>query len=111
MTSAAYWVCASVTALSAFISLFFSTLAVRTSSGLARTNALYATARTLPLAAVSVVPFFHHSRSWLIALAVTLTLVQALDALIGVRIRDRKETWGPASTAVLNLAALLWLVS
>ena len=111
MTSAAYWTCAAITSLSAFISLFFSTRAVMTSSGLTQTNALYATARALPLAVVSLVPFFHHSRSWLIALAVILTSVQALDALIGVRIRDRKETWGPASTAALNLAALVWLVS
>jgi hypothetical protein len=111
MTSAAYWACSGITALSALISLFFSTQAVRTASGLARTNALYATARPLPLTAVSLVPFFHHSRTWVIALATILTAVQALDALIGVRIRDRKETWGPASTAALNLAALLWLVS
>lgn len=111
MTSAAYWACAGITALSAFMSLFFSTRAVRTSTGLAQTHALYATARALPLAAASLVPFVSHSRAWLIALATVLTAVQALDALIGARIRDRKETWGPASTAALNLAALLWLVS
>ena len=111
MTSVAYWACAGITALSAFISLFFATQAVRTTRGLAQTNALYATARALPLAAVSLVPFFHHSRPWLIALAVIMTAVQTLDALIGVRIRDRKETWGPASTAALNLAALVWLIS
>jgi hypothetical protein len=111
VTSAAYWVCAGVTALNAFISLFFSTRAVLTSSGMAQTNALYAAARALPLAAVSLVPFVHHSRAWLIALATILTAVQALDALIGIRIRDRKETWGPACTAALNLAALVWLVS
>ena len=111
MTSTPYWVCAGITTLNAFISLFFSTRAVRTSDGLARTNALYATARALPLAAGSLVPLFSGSRTWLIALATILTVVQALDAFIGVRIRDRKETWGPASTAALNLMALVWLVS
>ena len=56
-------------------------------------------------------PFAYHSRPVLVVLALVMTVVQALDALIGVSIGDGKETWGPASTAVLNGAALIWLVA
>jgi hypothetical protein len=108
---AQYWACAGITALSACTSLFFVARAISVSTGLARTNARYAAARCLPLALVSFVPFFLHSRPLLVGLAVVMTMVQALDAIIGVSIKDRMETWGPASTAVLNGAALVWLLS
>lgn len=109
--NAAYWVCASITALSACISLFFVVRAIGAATGLARTNARYAAARCLPLALISFVPFFHHSRPFLVALALVMTMVQALDAFIGASIKDRMETWGPASTAILNGAALVWLLT
>jgi hypothetical protein len=40
-----------------------------------------------------------------------MIIVQACDAGIGVAIKDRMKTFGPAGTAVLNLAALIWLPS
>jgi hypothetical protein len=39
-----------------------------------------------------------------------MIIVQAGDAAIGARIRDRMKTLGPAGTAVLNLAAIVWLL-
>lgn len=39
-----------------------------------------------------------------------MTIVQAGDAVIGVRIRDRLKTVGPALTAAANLAALVNLM-
>jgi hypothetical protein len=39
-----------------------------------------------------------------------MIIVQAFDAAIGLTIKDRMKTFGPAGTAVANLAALLWLV-
>jgi hypothetical protein len=109
--SAAYWTCAVISALSALTSLFFSARAAVTDEGHARTNARYVVARSFPLTVVAVIPLFHHSTQWEIAVALCLVIVQALDAGIGVTIRDRKETAGPALTAALNLAALLWLIS
>jgi hypothetical protein len=94
---ASYWACAGITALSARISLFFVARAIGASTGLAQTNARYAAARCLPLALVSFVPFFHHSRPFLVALALVMTLIQALDAFIGVSIKDRMETLGGTS--------------
>jgi hypothetical protein len=39
-----------------------------------------------------------------------MIIVQAGDAIIGGLIRDRVKTLGPAGTAVVNLAAMIWLL-
>ena len=104
--SLAFTVCALVTAVSAFISLGFSLAAARAPGG---AIALYSCARSIALALISVIPFLNGSVGWLEAIAVCMVIVQALDAAIGVVIRDRMKTFGPAGTAAANLAALLWL--
>jgi hypothetical protein len=40
-----------------------------------------------------------------------MIIVQICDAAIGVVIGDRMKTFGPAGTALLNLAAVVWLLS
>jgi hypothetical protein len=40
-----------------------------------------------------------------------MTILQALDAGVGVTIKDRMKTFGPAAMAVTNLAALVWFIS
>lgn len=105
-----FLVCAAITAVSAFISLGFSIRAVVVSAGDTRQTAMYATARSFALAAVAVVPFLGGSRSWLLAVATAMTIVQAIDAWIGWRAHDPLETYGPAGTAIANLAAIVWLL-
>ena len=82
---------------------------MRSPEGPGRTNALYAFSRSLALA-VAVVVLFARSEDWLKAVAVAMTIVQAGDAVIGVQIRDRLKTVGPALTAAGNLAALVNLM-
>jgi hypothetical protein len=101
-------VCAGVTAIGAIVSLGFSLAAVRTADGEAKTMALYACARSIALALVSAVPLFTGSKAWIMAVASGMTIVQACDAAIGVRIGDRMKIFGPAGTALLNLAATIW---
>ena len=103
-------VCASITAMSAIISLWFSIAAVLSSHHEANKMALYACARSLAFTLVSLVPFLTGSIPWLLAIACSMTIVQACDAAIGVRIEDRMKTFGPAGTALLNLAATIWLL-
>ncbi len=104
-------ICATVTAISAIVSLGFSVDAFRSGSGEARTLALYASARSLALAIVSVVAFSVGATAWLEAVAWCMIIVQACDAAIGVTIKNRLKVFGPAATAILNLAALVWLFS
>ena len=103
--------CALITAVSAVISLGFSIAATFHTAIEVRNMALYACARSVALVLVSVVPFFTGSTSWLEAIACCMIIVQAGDAGIGMIIKDRMKTFGPAGTALLNLAALIWLLN
>ena len=109
--TAPFLVCAAVTALSAVISLGFSIAAVSGTTGSARTLALYACARSLALTLISLGAFLTGSGPWLHAAAVAMIVVQGCDAVIGVTIGDRMKTFGPAGTALANLAALAWFLS
>jgi hypothetical protein len=60
---------------------------------------------------VSAVPFFAGSTPWLQAIACSMITVQVCDTAVGVIIKDRMKTFGPAGTALLNLAAVIWLLS
>jgi hypothetical protein len=104
-----FLLCASITAISAAISLGFSIAATFTAVADVRVAARYACARSVALALVSVIPFVTGSTPWLAAIACAMTIVQACDAAIGVTIGDRMKTFGPAGTALANLAALVWL--
>lgn len=66
--------------------------------------------RSIALAIVSVVAVAGQSVPWLAAVAVAMVLVQAGDALDGRTERHAVKTTGPAATALLNLAALVWML-
>jgi hypothetical protein len=103
--------CALITAVSAVISFGFSIAAALNTADEARTMALYSCARSVALVFASAVPFLTGSIPWLQAIACSMIIVQVCDAAIGVVIRNQMKTLGPAGTALLNLAALIWLLS
>ena len=102
--------CALITAVSAAISLGFSIAAVFNTADEVRNVALYTCARSVALVIASAVPFLTGSTPWLEAIACSMIIVQICDAGIGAVIKDRMKTLGPAGTAVLNLAAVVWLL-
>jgi hypothetical protein len=102
-------VCASITAISAIISFGFSASAALGATDLARTTALYACARSTALMIASAVPFLTGSNGWLQAIAWSMIIVQACDAVIGGTIKNSMKTYGPAGTALLNLVAVVYL--
>jgi hypothetical protein len=103
--------CTLITALSAVISLGFSIAAAFNTANEVRNMALYTCARSVALVLASAVPFFTVSTPWLQAIACSMIIVQVCDAAIGVITKDRMKTFGPAGTALLNLAAVIWLLS
>lgn len=104
-----YWACALFTLISAVVSLCYSVVAVRTSgSGPAARYALARSFALTVLAGAAVVLGERHD--WLLAAAVAMIVVQALDAVIGFSIRDHLKTFGPAVTAAVNVALLIWYV-
>src|SRR5258708_35270191 len=100
---APFIICASITAASALISLGFSVMAALAAAGPARTMALYACARSAALVIASAVPFFTGSTGWLQAVAWSMIIVQAGDAVIGGAIKKPMKNYGPPGTAPLNL--------
>ena len=105
-----FLICATVTAISAVVSLGFSITACRSGSSEARSLGLYTAARSLALFIASVAAFSVGAPAWLECVACCMIVVQACDAVIGFTIQDRLKTFGPAATALLNLAALTWLL-
>jgi hypothetical protein len=105
-----FYICTFVTVLSAFTSLVFSIQAVRSANN-DQTATLYATARSIALAIVSLIPFFYHSKPFLSAIAIIMITVQAIDSFIGLKIKSLLKTYGPTVTALLNLLALMWLLN
>jgi hypothetical protein len=103
-------VCAAVTIISALVSLGFSVVAVGRGTGRERVNALYAAGRSVAFAIVSVVALLNGSIGWLEASAVGMIVVQLCDAAVGVHVRDKVKTFGPAGTAIMNMCALGWLL-
>lgn len=110
--SVAFWSCASVTTVSALVSLGYSTAALRASStagDAGRVPSMYAFARSLALATTAVVATLEQSVRAVEAAALAMVLVQAFDAVIGVVIRDRLKIFGPAGMALVNAAVLIRL--
>jgi hypothetical protein len=107
--SMSFYICAAITTFSALVSLGFSIAAIPNTSGQTRTLAFYASARSLAFAILSAWSFVNGSAIWLEAAAIGMIIVQAIDALIGITIRDIMKTLGPAATSAANLAALVWL--
>lgn len=106
----AFWITAAVTLISAAVSFGFSVAAVRRGSGAARTSALYTLARSGAIMVVAIGALFVHSLGVVAAVAGIMTLTQAADAVVGIVTRNRAATVGPVVLAVVNLAALVWLV-
>lgn len=104
-----FWACAVVTAMSAFLSMGFSFLGLR-STGDTLVASMYTLSRSIALAVVSLVPLFSGSRSWLIAVALAMVIVQALDVYVGIKQQDLKKIFGPASLSVLNVILLGLLI-
>src|SRR5260370_36795652 len=90
---------ASITAISAIISLGFSIAAALGATGTARTMALYACARSVALMIASAVPFLTGSTGWLQAIAWSMIIGQACDAVIGKTIKNRMKNLCPAGAA------------
>jgi hypothetical protein len=105
-----FYICAAITAASAFTSLGFSLSAVKQSNDTSRINALYASSRSIALAVVSLVPFLYHSVPFLAGIALIMILVQTVDVIVGIFTHKLLKIYGPVITAVINLGVLAWLL-
>jgi hypothetical protein len=95
--SSAFWLCATTTTISSVGSLGYSAAAIRSADGPGQTNARYALSRSLALTTVTAAAVFTQSTDQLKAAAAAMTLVQAGDAVVGLRNRDRLKAFGASA--------------
>jgi hypothetical protein len=72
----------------------------------ARIMALYAAARTLPLAALTIAALVAGQHDAIIWLATLAGVVQLVDGYVGMQQRDPARTWGPIALGVAQFAVL-----
>jgi hypothetical protein len=107
----ATWVCSLLTIVSACVSLGYSVAGLRAGNGSERLPSSYALARSAALVVVALAAPVTGNLGFIAAAAVAMICVQALDAIIGGKGRDRLKTIGPAITAIANAAALIWALA
>ena len=108
LSTRTFWICATITVVSAVVSASFSVAAL---IGVARQDqyAMYAASRSIALALASLVFIGARSRHGVMALALTMGLVQGLDALIGLVGHSPGKTYGPLALSVVGFASLIAL--
>lgn len=107
-----YYICAFFTLISAAVSFSFAIEAYSSAKKKASDSlitAKYAVSRSLALLIVSIGLIVFISRSYLIALAAAMILVQLFDGLIGLKVSWLK-TAGPLLTALVNAILLLLML-
>ena len=104
--SLAFLTCAFVTSVSALTSAGFSVAAL-SSQGNEHLNAMYASSRSLTLGVVLLLVLMRRSGVGLAVMAITMTLVQGGDAIVGFINHDLAKTLGPLFLAVVTVAASL----
>ena len=100
-----FWFCFVVTAASALTSLGFSIAALPGGGAIAQ----YATGRSLALALAALSMAALRHRVAMVLVALLMTVVQGLDAVVGIGIGDLVKTAGPAFLAALTLVAAVLL--
>ena len=98
-----------MTLLSAGVSAGFSLVGLF-NSGSGDTFARYAASRSVALLLTVIVAIGVRSRMALAVLGIAMTIVQALDGMIGALAHDLSKTFGPLAFSVLNALVVIWLL-
>jgi hypothetical protein len=107
--SFAFWTCAIITTISALVSAGFSVVGLFGQSG-GDVIGRYAASRSIALLIGVLCCIGFRSRGAIAALALVMSLVQGFDGLIGFLAHDPAKTYGPFVFALVNIAALVWLL-
>jgi peptidoglycan/LPS O-acetylase OafA/YrhL len=104
----AFWICAIIAAVSAVVSASFSVAAL-IGEGRQDQYAMYAASRSIALVLAILACIATRSRRGVMALALTMVLVQGFDSLIGLIAHNAGKTYGPLALSVAGLASLIAL--
>jgi hypothetical protein len=104
-----FWLCSAITTISALVSAGFSIAGLIGTSG-SDTFAHYAASRSIALLIAALSNMALRSRTATATLALVMSMVQGFDGLIGALAHDPEKTFGPLVFALVNAAALIWLL-
>lgn len=104
-----FWTCAMITLISVTVSVGFSVAGLLGPTG-GNEFARYAASRSIAILLAVLCCFVVHSRAGIAALALLATMMQGFDAVVGCLAHDPAKTYGPLVLAVINAAALVWLL-
>jgi len=108
-TPRAFWICAAITTISAIVSASFA-VAGLLGTGIHDSFALYAASRSLAIPLVVLIFLGFRSRGGIAAMALTMSLVQLFDWVIGVILHDASKTYGPLFLALIGLVSFVFLL-
>lgn len=108
-TARAFWICATITAISAIVSASFA-VAGLLGPGIHDTFAMYAASRSLAIPLGVLIFLEFRSRGGIAAMALTMSLVQLFDSVIGVILHDASKTYGPLFLALIGLVSVAFLL-
>jgi hypothetical protein len=108
-TPRAFWICAAITAISAIASASFS-VAGLLGPGIHDTFAMYAASRSISIPLVVLIFLGFRSRAGIAAMALTMSLVQSFDAVIGALSHDASKTYGPLFLAIIGFISFAFLL-
>src|ERR1700688_1848990 len=108
-TPRAFWICATITAISAFVSASFS-VAGLLGPGVHNSFALYAASRNIAIPLVVLIFLGLRSRGGIAAMALTMSLIQSFDAVIGIILHDASKTYGPLCLALIGFVSVAFLL-
>ena len=104
----AFWTCGLLALASSLISAGYS-LAWLFGRGAGDLFARYTASRSVALPVVILGVLAVGSVPAMLAMSVTMALVQLFDAIIGFEAHDPTEIWGPLAVGLLGLASATWL--
>lgn len=104
-----YYLTAYITLLSAVLGFLFSIQAVRKSKN-NKLNALYMLARSLAVVFMAAIPVYTKTSEFLVIITVAMLIIQLVDGLAGIYIKNPMRTIGPFTMAFLHAVCLLTLL-
>jgi hypothetical protein len=103
-----FWTCAIITAISSLVSSGFS-LSYLTGMHIYNMSAWYAASRSAAIPLAVLVFIAVRSRGGILALALVMAFIQALDGVIGIFLHDSIKTFGPLTLALIGFISVGWL--
>jgi hypothetical protein len=108
-TPRAFWICATITEISAIVSASFS-VAGLLRPGIHDTFAMYAASRSISIPLVVLIFLGFRSRAGIAAMALTMSMVQSFDVVIGALSHDASKTYGPLFLGIIGFISLAFLL-